>query len=59
MHLRAVASLKRTGAQGANAIRLRGRVLRAGRYRAAITAIDAAGNRSKPRSVRLRIARKN
>jgi hypothetical protein len=58
VRLRAVASLKRPGRQGANAIRLRGRrTLRAGRYRAVISATDVAGNHSKPRSVRLRIAR--
>jgi hypothetical protein len=53
-------TLRRSGAEGANRIRLngrlRGRPLRPGRYRAVISALDAPGNRSTPRSARFRIA---
>jgi hypothetical protein len=56
---RTVGSLKRGGAQGANTIRFTGRIgrraLRPGRYRAVMRATDAAGNRSQPRTVGLRI----
>ena len=58
---RTIATLTRRGAAGANTIRFTGRVgrraLRPGRYRAVLTATDAAGNRSAPRAIRLRIAR--
>jgi hypothetical protein len=58
---RTVARLTRTGASGANRIRFTGRVggrvLRPGRYRAVLTATDAAGNRSAPRRLRFRIVR--
>jgi hypothetical protein len=58
-HLRTIGSLRRTGSQGANTIRFSGRIgrraLRPGRYRAVMRAIDAAGNRSQPRTVGLRI----
>lgn len=58
---RRVGTLSRSGAKGANAIRFSGRIggrsLRAGRYRATIVATDAAGNRSSPRTIRLRIVR--
>jgi hypothetical protein len=58
---RRVGTLTRSGAKGANAIRFSGRVgrriLRAGRYRATIAATDAAGNRSSPRTIRLRVVR--
>ena len=61
VRLRTVASLTRDGAQGANTIRFSGRIgrraLRPGRYRAVIRATDAAGNRSQPRTVRLRVKR--
>ena len=54
-------TLKRTGTSGANSIRFSGRIgkraLRAGRYRAVIRAIDAAGNRSAAKTLRLRITR--
>jgi hypothetical protein len=57
---RTVATLRRSGAMGANTIRLtrRAGALRAGRYRAVITATDAAGNRSAARAIRLRVARR-
>jgi hypothetical protein len=59
---RTVGSLKRNGTSGANTIRFTGRIgkraLRAGRYRAVIRATDAAGNRSAPRTIRLRITRR-
>ena len=58
---RTVGSLRRGGAQGANTIRFSGRIgkraLRPGRYRAVIRATDAAGNRSRPRTVGLRVKR--
>ncbi|MET0511622.1 MAG: hypothetical protein ABW135_08080 [Thermoleophilaceae bacterium] len=61
VHFRTVGSLRRAGAQGANTIRFSGRIgkraLRPGRYRALIRATDAAGNRSQPRTVGLRIKR--
>jgi len=52
-------SLSHAGAQGANAVRLRGRLRRRalapGRYRLVAGAIDAAGNRSAARRIRFRI----
>jgi hypothetical protein len=61
VRLRTVGSLTRDGAQGANTIGFSGRIgrraLRPGRYRAVIRAIDAAGNRSQARTVRLRVKR--
>ena len=52
---RRAGTLRRSGANGANAIRFSGRIgrrsLRAGRYRATIVATDAAGNRSSPRTI--------
>jgi hypothetical protein len=61
VRLRTVGSLTRDGAQGANTIRFSGRIgrraLRPGRYRAVMRAIDAAGNRSQARTVRLRVKR--
>jgi hypothetical protein len=61
VRLRTVGSLTRTGAEGANTIRFSGRIgkraLRPGRYRVVLRAIDAAGNRSQPRTVGLRIER--
>jgi hypothetical protein len=58
---RTVGRLTRSGKVGVNRIRFTGRIgkraLRPGRYRARITAIDAAGNRSAPRKTRFRIAR--
>jgi len=58
---RTVARLSRSGTAGRNLTRFSGRIakraLRPGRYRVRITAIDAAGNRSAPRSARFRIAR--
>ena len=58
---RAVGRLKRNGVSGLNRTRFTGRIgrraLRPGRYRVVITATDAAGNRSAPKSARFRIAR--
>jgi hypothetical protein len=58
---RTVARLTRSGKAGVNLTRFTGRIgkraLRPGRYRARITAIDAAANRSAPRTTRFRIAR--
>jgi hypothetical protein len=55
-----VGTLRRTGTKGANSIRFTGRIgkraLRAGRYRAVISATDAAGNRSPLRTAGFRIA---
>ena len=58
---RTVGKLTRSGKAGVNRIRFTGRIgkraLRAGRYRARMTAIDTAGNRSAQRTARFRIAR--
>ena len=59
---RTVGTLKNGGLHGANKRRFTGRIakraLRPGRYRAVIRATDAAGNRSAPKSARLRVRRK-
>ena len=58
---RTVATLTRSGRAGVNLTRFTGRIgkraLRPGRYRARITAIDTAANRSAPRTTRFRVAR--
>jgi hypothetical protein len=58
---RTVGTLRRSGLEGPNRIRFTGRIgrraLRAGRYRAVLRAIDAAGNRSAPKVARFRIVR--
>jgi hypothetical protein len=58
---RTVGALRRNGVSGPNRIRFTGRIgrraLRAGRYRAVITATDAAGNRSAPRRTSFRVVR--
>jgi hypothetical protein len=58
---RTVGRLKRSGVSGLNRTRFTGRIgrraLRPGRYRVVITATDAGGNRSAPKSARFRIAR--
>jgi hypothetical protein len=55
-----VGTLRRSGAKGANSIRFTGRIgtraLRPGRYRALISATDAAGNRSPLSRTAFRIA---
>jgi hypothetical protein len=57
---RTLGKLTRSGAKGANRIRFSGRIgkrsLRPGRYRALISATDAAGNRSTPKRTRFRVA---
>ena len=57
---RSFGALSRSGQGGANSTRFTGRLgkraLRPGRYRVLITAIDAAGNRSAPRTARFRVA---
>jgi len=59
---RTVGTLKNAGVHGANKRRFTGRIakraLRPGSYRAVVRATDAAGNRSAPKSVRLRVRRK-
>ena len=59
---RIVGTLKQGGVHGANKRRFTGRIakraLRPGSYRAVVRATDAAGNRSAPKSVRLRVRRK-
>jgi hypothetical protein len=54
-------ALRQAGTDGVNRIRFTGRIgrraLRPGRYRVAATAVDAAGNRSVPRLVRVQILR--
>ncbi len=56
---RTVGRLKRNGVKGTNRVRFSGRIgrraLRPGRYRAVITATDAAGNRSTPKRARFRV----
>ncbi len=54
---RALVSIRRQGAEGANRIRLRTRALRSGRYVVRVRATDRAGNRSVVRVVRLTIRR--
>jgi DNA-binding beta-propeller fold protein YncE len=49
--------LNHAGATGANAIRLHARGLRPGFYRLVLTAVDAVGNRSAPRTLALRVVR--
>jgi hypothetical protein len=55
-----VGTLRRSGAKGANSIRFSGKIgrraLRPGRYRAVISATDAAGNRSPRSRTAFRIA---
>jgi hypothetical protein len=55
-----VGTLRRSGAKGANSIRFTGRIgrraLKPGRYRAVISATDAAGNRSSLSKTAFRIA---
>jgi hypothetical protein len=57
---RTVGALSRSAMSGPNVVRFSGRLgrraLRPGRYRVRITATDAAGNRSAPRTARFRIA---
>ena len=57
-----VVKLKRTSRAGGNRVRFTGRVgrrtLRPGRYRATLTAVDAAGARSQARAVTFRIVRR-
>jgi hypothetical protein len=57
--LASAGTLKRTGSKGLNRIRFTGRIgrraLRAGRYRAVLTATDTAGNSSAPSRTRFRI----
>jgi hypothetical protein len=58
---RVVGKLTRSGAKGANTIKFSGRIgkkaLKAGRYRAVLTATDAAGNRSSASRVSFRVVR--
>lgn len=57
-----VVRLKRTSRVGGNRVRFTGRVgrrvLRPGRYRATLTAVDATGGRSEARAVTFRIVRR-
>ena len=59
---RTVAKLKRSARTGANSIRFSGRIgkraLRPGRYRAEISATDAAGNHSAVRRLSFRVVRR-
>jgi hypothetical protein len=55
---RLVRSIRLSGRRGANAVRLRRRLVRAlgpGRHRVKVSAQDAAGNLAKPRLARLRV----
>ncbi len=57
-----IVKLTRSSRAGGNRVRFSGRVgrrtLRPGRYRATLTAVDQAGNRSKASAVRFRIVRR-
>jgi hypothetical protein len=59
---RAAGKLVRSGKAGRNTIKFSGRIgtraLKRGRYRATITAVDGAGNRSAPRRLVFRIVRR-
>jgi hypothetical protein len=59
--VRPVGSLRRTLRTGAATLiipaRLGGRVLAPGRYRLRAVATDAAGNRSRPRTLTVRVTR--
>jgi hypothetical protein len=61
-YVRAGRTLRRTSPAGRSALRFTGRIgrraLRPGRYRMAIVATDAAGNRSRPRRLSFRIVRR-
>jgi DNA-binding beta-propeller fold protein YncE len=50
-------TLRRAGIAGENAIALRARGLRPGRYRITVSAVDAVGNRSAPRRLSMRIVK--
>ncbi|MGH2802354.1 MAG: hypothetical protein ACRDL4_04810, partial [Thermoleophilaceae bacterium] len=50
-------SFTRQGSAGPNAVRLRARGLRPGRHRLLLRAVDAVGNESVRRSLRLRVVR--
>jgi hypothetical protein len=54
-------TLTRAGAAGANSVKFTGRIgrraLKPGSYRVSITATDAAGNRSKPKTLSFRVVR--
>jgi hypothetical protein len=58
---RTIGKLVRSASAGANALRFSGRIgakaLRPGKYRAVITATDAAGNRSAPRRLSFQVVR--
>ena len=60
-HSGRIVKLTRSSRAGGNRVRFSGRVgrrtLRPGRYRATLTAVDRAGNRSKASAVRFRIVR--
>jgi hypothetical protein len=57
-----VGALERSGANGANAVPFSGRIgkkaLKPGAYRASFVAVDAAGNKSKPKTVGFKIVKK-
>jgi DNA-binding beta-propeller fold protein YncE len=51
-------TVERPGAAGANRVRIARGALRPGAYRARLVAVDAAGNRSAPVTVRFRVIRR-
>jgi hypothetical protein len=55
---RRVAAFTRPAPAGASAVRLRGKLLRPGRYRLTLVATDATGNVSAPRRLGFRVVRK-
>jgi hypothetical protein len=50
-------TITRRESAGSNGIKLRGRGLKPGHYRVVLTAVDAVGHRSSPRTMRLRVTR--
>jgi hypothetical protein len=50
-------TIRRTGVAGQNAIVLRARGLKPGTYRITVRAVDAVGNSSSPRRLRMRVVR--
>jgi DNA-binding beta-propeller fold protein YncE len=50
-------TIKRAESAGSHGIRLRGRGLKPGHFKVVLTAVDAVGHRSSPRTLRLRVTR--
>jgi hypothetical protein len=50
-------TIKRAESAGSHGIKLRGRGLKPGHFKVVLTAVDAVGHRSSPRTLRLRVTR--